>query len=392
MGSIYPRGNKLWLAYVDSDGERKLRPSGFSVGQEVEAKNLLAEVEKQIGASVRLGQTGPVTLRAFAKRWCADRVKEDFVTAKDEKRWVELHILPALGSISLTEMRPRHVRDLVRALKRKKSIKGTVLAPRSVRHVYMVLHRMLHDAVVDEHIAANPCVLKAGELPGKVDVDPEWRAGAVFTREEAEGMISDERIPEDRRMFNALLFLGGLRAGEASALTWRAYDADARPLGRLQVAHSWSTAKQIVKSTKTNRTRQVPVHPTLAKVLATWKLGGFQRMLGHTPEPDDLIIPSREGRHRNVNHMKKRFDQDLARLEHRKRRQHDARRTFITLARVDGARKDVLQLITHGADSSDIMDCYSTLPWPTLCEAVSCLRLDLREGKVLQMPKLAVCE
>jgi integrase len=67
-----------------------------------------------------------------------------------------------------------------------------------------------------------------------------------------------------------------------------------------------------------------------------------------TPEPDDLIIPSRLGRNRNVNHMLRRFHQDLARLGLRKRRQHDLRRTFISLCLADGARKDVLRWITHG--------------------------------------------
>ena len=33
------------------------------------------------------------------------------------------------------------------------------------------------------------------QLGPLVDSDPEWRAGAVFTRDEAEQMISDHRIP-----------------------------------------------------------------------------------------------------------------------------------------------------------------------------------------------------
>jgi hypothetical protein len=31
-----------------------------------------------------------------------------------------------------------------------------------------------------------------------------------------------------------------------------------------------------------------------------------------------------------------------------KRRQHDARRTFISIARADGARPDILRWATHG--------------------------------------------
>jgi hypothetical protein len=104
-----------------------------------------------------------------------------------------------------------------------------------VRHVYAALHQVLHDAVVDEVIPANPCVLKRGELPPKIDKDPTWRPGAVFTREEVEALCSDPRIPEDRRVLYGIELLTGMRSGEAAALPWRAYDPTPTPLGRLVV-------------------------------------------------------------------------------------------------------------------------------------------------------------
>jgi hypothetical protein len=55
--------------------------------------------------------------------------------------------------------------------------------------------------------------------------------------------------------------------------------------------------------------REVPVHKLLARLLAEWKLRGWPELMGWKPGPDDLIVPSREGRHRNVNHTLKRFHQ-----------------------------------------------------------------------------------
>jgi hypothetical protein len=66
---------------------------------------------------------------------------------------------------------------------------------------------------------------------------------------------------------------------------------------------------------------------------------------------------------------------DLERIGLRGRRQHDARRTFISLCRSDGARKDLLRLITHGRDGEDVMDSYTELEWKRLCRQVSKLRL-----------------
>jgi len=133
-------------------------------------------------------------------------------------------------------------------------------------------------AVVDELIHSNPCAFKRAELPPKIDRDPMWRAGAVFTRQEVEQLISDERIPEDRRVFNALVFLTGMRTDEATALRWRVYDSQLKPPSRLVVSTSYSTRLKMEKAVKTRRPREVPIHPTLAKVLAGWKLSGWARM------------------------------------------------------------------------------------------------------------------
>jgi integrase len=72
--------------------------------------------------------------------------------------------------------------------------------------------------------------------------------------------------------------------------------------------------------------------------------------------------PERLGEHRRVCRARRRFHEDLARLGLRKRRVHDLRRTFISLALADGARNDVLRWVTHGPDG-DIVDLYTTLPW-----------------------------
>ena len=113
----------------------------------------------------------------------------------------------------LTEVKPRMIRDLVRALRKEGK-----LSPRTIHHVYGDLHMMFRDALVEELIESNPCVLKPGELPSKVDKDSEWRALATYTTHEVERLISDPAIPVERRVLNALKALAGLRHGEAAGL------------------------------------------------------------------------------------------------------------------------------------------------------------------------------
>jgi integrase len=380
MGSLYTRGDRTWLRYKAFSGEWTGAPSGYFVGQEREATKLLKKTEARIQARIAAGETeesGPITVERYAEKWLAKRTTH---TVKDDEGRLKLHALPLLQNLKMDEVRPRHIRELVRSLS-----DGGKLAPRSVRNVYGVLHTMFHDAQVEELIDANPCVLKREDLPRKVDKNPAWRPTAIFAREEIEKLISDERIPEDRRVIYALLALGGPRFGEAAALTWSLYDATLEPLGKLIVAASYSVKKKAVKAVKTERPREVPVHPTLAKILAAWKLGGWQRLIGRSPGPDDLIVPSRLGQHRSVNHALKRFHEDCERVGLRTRRLHDLRRSFITLARTDGARKDVLEVVTHGS-RGDIVDVYSSLPWSLLCEEVAKLRLKVLAGEVIALP------
>jgi hypothetical protein len=44
----------------------------------------------------------------------------------------------------------------------------------------------------------------------------------------------------------------------------------------------------VEKSVKIGKQREVPVHPTLAKLLVTWKLTGWREMMGRAPKPDDI--------------------------------------------------------------------------------------------------------
>jgi hypothetical protein len=98
---------------------------------------------------------------------------------------------------------------------------------------------MFRDALVDELIESNPCMLHRGELPAKAGV------------------------------------------------RWRHYDPTLEPLGCLVIATSYDTGR-----TKTEVTRRVPVHTALGRILAAWKLSHWERIYGRAPAADDLVVPT----------------------------------------------------------------------------------------------------
>lgn len=428
MASIYLRGDVLWVKFKGSNGKAVCKSSGYRRGQEALARALAAEVERQAAAgrdpaepatarvatgrtarvlpmpaargalrlvppvdaapAERIGADAPaeaLTVAAYCEEWLKRR--GHVATAKDEATRLRLHVLPLIGHMAIAQVRPRHIRDLMTAIGNKTSeapkCKGERLAPRTVLHVFSTLRLMFKGAVIDEHIDASPVVVEAGTLPANVDKDPEWRSTAIFERDELIAIVSDPRIADYRRVFYALEGLAGVRHSEAAALRWRDYNPSCAPLGKLLVARSGEKQR-----TKTKVTREIPVHPSLAIILDAWKADGWAGKYGRAPEPDDLVLPTERNQIRKPADTLKVFHRDLALIGLRPRRGHDLRRTFVTLARVDGGRAEVLRPLTHPGDS-DIIGLYTSFPWPTICAELAKLQLPLPAQPATTRPALA---
>jgi len=353
MAYVIKRGNVWWVRYKDG-GKWQSKPTEFRVNADADgkpepnghrnAKRLAKRMQERADASRATGApSGPMTVAAYAEAWIAKRREANLDWTNDRGRLVH-HVNPVIGKMPIASVRAKQIADLVHAWRFK-----TKLAQRTVYNVYSTIAAMFRDAAIDGEIDQTPCILTKAQLGPLVDKDPEWRDGAVFSRDEAELIVSDERIPMDRRIFYACMLLGGLRPGEVSAERWRHYDSTTTPLGRLTVAKAYNTRKHNEKGTKTNAVRHVPVHPTLAAILAEWKLSGWAAMMGRQPEPDDLLVPlppadakARRGREgeafRGHDYAGKRWrNVDSKLVGGREREMYAMKSTFITLAIEDGA-------------------------------------------------------
>lgn len=233
---------------------------------------------------------------------------------------------------------------------------------------------------MDAVITVSPCILRKHLLPKNIDKDPTWRGQAIFEHGEIEKLIYDQRLPEYRRVLWTLLSLAGPRVGAAVPRKWSDYDADTRPLGRLAITSKFSSTRMKVEpGTKTGVPRYIPVHPALAEVLAAWWSLGWREHVGRDPEGDDIIVPDRDGSILTKSQVLYALRQDLETLGLRRRRVHDLRRTFVTLARTHGGRKDIIELISHGP-RGDIVDTYTSMPWATLCEEIGKLKISRPVG------------
>lgn len=361
---VYKRGSMLWLRYAGPDGQ-VIRESTGQSDEQVALCLIVARRRQLVAGSWTPGTLRPegLLLWDYAEVWIDRQFRRGLKTAKLLEQRTRSHLLPRLGERTLAGLRPRTVIDFVSELK------SGPLAPRTVHHVYNCLRSICRDAVIDEILPATPCVLPPGTLPKRRDRDPAWRATAIYTRDEVRLLARDARVPWIRRVLYAMFVFTGMRVGEVVGRRWKDLELEVQPLGRLTVASQYRG-----EPLKTDVPRSVPVHPSLHAILEDWRRAGWPHHFGRAPNGDDWTVPQRNGNMWTSSRCTWHQKRDLRRLGLRHRRLHDLRRTFITLARADGADKEVLRRVTHGV-STDIVDLYTSYPWKTICDAVATLRL-----------------
>jgi integrase len=381
MPSLYQKHGK-WYARLKGD-KVPGRWSDVSTGEtdREKAERFAAAAQKTIDKRRGVRRADAKTLREWVETWLTRREESGHDWKKDRGRLTK-HVLPVFGDAELSDVTTARIAELVHALRFRAK-----LANRTARNVYSVLAAVMRDARIAGLIQQTPCVLTEAQLGSVTDKDPEWRASALFTREEAQAMVSDPRIPLDRQLVYAFGVLAGMRIGEGAALRWRNYDATREPLGCLTVARAYSTSRSEAKGTKTEAVRHVPVHPVLAEMLAEWRAIGWAEMFGRDPQPDDLIVPlppdvkrtKRKGDpYRGWDYTGRRWREiDLAALGWRSRSVYDTRATFITLALEDGANPDIIeQRVTHTKQRRSAFSGYDRGErWAETCREVGKLRI-----------------
>lgn len=402
-----PGTRRLYFRFHDGTGW-KSKPSPYFIGEEAAAERAFTAARKKVGAAAALEQaaSGRTTVEGYLSHFEKERRDAKKAGARNEVQHIRDHIIPRWGAKSLDGISRADVKTLISHLKQKPRAPKTrkeklgevkvveTLSPRTIAGIMTSARSFFGMAVDEELIAANPIQIKRGMLPPKRDRKINRRDAMV--RAEVEQIISDTRLPLDRRAMYALDFLGGPRPGEIAALRWRHLEAR-KPLAAMRVEGAFSTELDEEKGTKTEVPREFPVHPTAAALLAEWRLA-WPDFMGRHPKLDDLIFPAppainaadprKAGGHRSRGGMNHRFKQDCARIGVRPRYQYMKRHTFVSLARAAGIHKDDLRWISHGV-AVDVIDGYTTPEWERLCSLVCQVKIERLKGEVVAMPKAA---
>lgn len=268
-------------------------------GSEADAN---AAGEKLVARLAAGGSVAPAskTLAVWAKEWLALREAGavNLRHVHDQRRLLEMRVLPRIGRVALQKLEPLHFAQLWRAM--SKEARGKVkagdcpagsadkpLAARTIRKAAVALSMMLDDAVDARLITRNPMKdskLARAPKAGRGEIE-------IPSRELVESL--DSMFPRDRVMQTLVRVLvgTGMRIGEALGLQWRDIDDSAIAINR-----SVETGGRI-KETKTDRQRRVAVLPELIADLRAYRLhqAEFGLAAGWRVTPKTLVFTDEAG-------------------------------------------------------------------------------------------------
>jgi len=263
-------------------------------------------------------------------------------------------IIPALGHIKLSELRPAHVQAFVNQLqgdvRRKKD--GTIdeknpkLSPATIRRKLTVLQSVLTQAVKLGLISQNPADSKRLTLPKVTAPKIE-----IFSKQAAQKMLDClESEPLQFQVLIQLAIMSGCRCGELCALKFSDFDYETCKMTVERSAYKIKGQPIAIKPPKDYEVRTITLNPyciELVKLLQAEKRREAQR-LGTYWKGGEWVFTQADGEIINPQTPTVQFSKFLERhgLEHKKF--HALRHSSATLLLYGGANiKTVQQRLGH---------------------------------------------
>jgi len=306
---------------------------------------LLGEVDK--GNYIKPSK---ITVAVHLEEWLKGSIRSTVSPSTQELYTVlcKKHLIPSLGSLRLSQLRPQHIQKLYA----DKLQQG--LSPRTVQLIHVCLHKALDNAIRTGLMTRSP--LDAVDVP-KVG----HHAMKTMTEEDIKLFLDEARKGDYYALFFTLLFTG-LRRGEALSLRWTDIDLIGAQLSvnhTMQFINNQVTFKQ--PKTASSR-RQIALTPATCIILRLHRetQNNIRQHAGLENVADnDLVFCQYNGKPylpNSITHawikLTRRCGLDGIRL-------HDARHTHASLLLKQGIHPKVVQERLGHAGIAITLDLYS---------------------------------
>ena len=271
------------------------------------------------------------------------------------RRYVDKHIVPALGRTGLRRLRPHHLEALYDGLLHPRDERAA-LAPKTVLEVHLIIRGALGDAVRRGLISRNVAlVAHAPRLRSIPRMDQ-----SSWTAEELRAFL---RAAAGHRLFPALWVAAftGMRRGELLGLRWEDFDEGAATVSvnRGLVAIDYEVHETRGKTP--NARRRIDLDPTTVSVLTAWR--GWQAAEQRTAgiETAGWMFTDGGGEPIHPHALSQTFERISRRAGVPVIRLHDLRHTHGTLLISSGVPVKVVSERLGHATSSYTIETYQHL-------------------------------
>lgn len=214
-------------------------------------------VAKEVPTSVKARnykKPDTLTLGEWATLWLDGLVSVKASSVFIYKRDLELHILPYFGKMDLRQIEKADVKKWV------KKLSGKGLAPKTVKDLHGVLHKILEEAVEEKKIVSNP----AHKCPLPKTEKPELNH---FDNEDLAAFLNAIKGHVHEQLYKLALFTG-IRENEACGLCWDCVDfRNSRLHIKRQLWRNRETGVYSLVKPKDDEIRTLIMPPTVVQIL-----------------------------------------------------------------------------------------------------------------------------
>ena len=370
-GHITKRGKDSYTIVLNlgrdpATGKRKQQWVSVK-GTKKETEKRLSELLNQLDNGVYM-KPGKTTLADFLERWLKDYAYSNLAprTAEGYETIIRQHLIPKLGSIPLTKIKPEHVQRYYADMLANGRCDGKgALNPLTVRHHHMTLHNALKCAVKWGLLIRNP--VDAIDAPRTTHTEMK-----VMSEEDLNRFLEVVKPTPYYALFYLALFTG-MRRSELLGLRWSDVDLLLCQISVNRTLHRLRNGEIVFGPPKTAKGRRiVSLSPSTALVLREhWETQETIRLVqGLRLEDKDLVFSKEDGSPLIPNAVTSAWLRLARRTGLEGIRLHDARHTHASLMLKQGVHPKIVQERLGHSTIAITLDTYSHVA-PGLQEAAA---------------------
>lgn len=308
-------------------------------GTKKDAEKRLAELLHQLDTGVYM-KPGKATVADYLEQWLKDYCQPNLAprTVEEYQGIVQRHLIPALGQVPLTQLKPDHIQRLYsQKLTAGRADGNGGLSNRSVRYIHATLHKALEHAIKLGVIVRNPA--------GSVDVPrQERRDMQTMSESDIHILLEFAKSTAYYPLWYMAIFTG-MRRSELLALRWCDLDLILCQVSVTRTIHHLHNGDTIFRQPKTEKGRRlIALSPSMVAVLREHRQEQerIRQALGLTLTEDSLVFSQIDGRPLLPDSVSHAWIKLARRTGLRGIRLHDTRHTHASLMLKQGIHPKIV--------------------------------------------------